>query len=485
MQLPPGRKAIGSRWVFKVKRKADGSIDRYKARLVAKGFSQRPGFDFEETFAPTAKWAALRAIFALGALEDLEMETIDISTAFLNGDLEHDVYMKEPEGFEELGPGWALKLIKAIYGLKQAGRQWHKKLDSALSTLGFSKVQCDNAIWIYKKDNTRIILPVWVDDMTIVAKSKADTEWVKTELKKHFKLRDLGPVSFLLGVSVERDRKHRRLTLSQRQYILDLLAHYFPNQELRGVDTPLDPGQKLTADMCSKTPEDKQVMADKPYAQLVGSLMYLAIATRPDIAKAVGVLSRFTANPGLQHWKAAIHLCRYVSRTVNYKLTYAPDPLNTDFFTCYSDADHGGNPDNGRSTSGMVVKMGTGAISWSSRLQSIVALSTTEAEYVSAVSAAQEILWLRSLFKEMGYDIKQPTTLCMDNQSALQVMKNPEHHGRMKHLNLRFYWLRDTVAAGHIHPVYLSTDLMPADILTKLLGAAKVKDMCRLLGLGQ
>ena len=150
VRLPEGRKAIGCRWVFKVKKNADGSVERYKARLVAKGFSQRPGFDFEETFSPTAKWAALRAILAYASLQDMEMESIDISNAFLNGDLDHDVYMQEPEGFAELGPGWALKLIKSIYGLKQAGRQWHKKLDSALQSMGFSKVKCDNAIWVYK-----------------------------------------------------------------------------------------------------------------------------------------------------------------------------------------------------------------------------------------------------------------------------------------------------------------------------------------------
>ena len=180
-------------------------------------------------------------------------------------------------------------------------------------------------------------------------------------------------------------------------------------------------------------------MSKVPYAELVGALMYLAVATRPDIAHAVGKLARFSSNPGPAHWTALKHLCRYLQGTKNAKLCYAPDPEQKELFTTYADADFGGDPDSRRSTSGMVVKMGTGAISWSSRLQSIVALSTTEAEYVSAVSAAQEILWLRSLFKEMGYDIKQPTTLCVDNQSALQVMKNPEHHGRMKHLDLRFY----------------------------------------------
>ena len=211
--------------------------------------------------------------------------------------------------------------------------------------------------------------------------------------------------------------------------------------------------------------------------------MYLAVATRPDIAYAVGVLARFSANPGAAHWKAAKHLCRYLQGTKDYKLTYAPDPSCTQLFTTYSDADHGGNPDNGKSTSGMVVKMGTGAISWASKLQSIVTLSTTEAEYIAAVQAAQEILWLRNLFIEFGYTFSTPSPLHIDNQSALSVAKNPEHHGRMKHLDLCYYWLRDVVEAGQIDVCYLPTKSMPADIMTKALGRIKVQEMCELLGI--
>ena len=225
-------------------------------------------------------------------------------------------------------------------------------------------------------------------------------------------------------------------------------------------------------------------MKDIPYRQLVGALMYLAVATRPDIAYAVGVLARFGANPGPAHWKAAKHLCRYLQGTKDMKLTYAPDPKSKEMFTTFSDADHGGEEDSRRSTSGMVVKMGTGAVSWASRLQPVVTLSTTEAEYISAVSAAQEIIWLRNLFTEFGYEFSAPSTLYVDNQSALAVAKNPEHHGRMKHLDLRHYWLRDVVEAGIIDVHYLPTALMPADIMTKALGRLKVADMRGMLGVG-
>ena len=239
----------------------------------------------------------------------------------------------------------------------------------------------------------------------------------------------------------------------------------------------MDPGLKLTTAMSPTSAEDIEAMRCVPYLQAVGSLLYLATASRPDISYSVGVLARLSKNPGLQHWKAVKHLFCYLKGTLDHKLTYSPMPNSTELFTTFTDADHGGNPDNGRSTSGYVVKMGTGAISWCSRLQSIVALSTTEAEYVAATTAGQEILWLRNLFHELGYTLSMPSTLFIDNCSALSVAKNPEHHGCMKHLDLRFYWLRNAVDKGTINIVHLRTDAMPADILTKALGLVKVIEM--------
>jgi hypothetical protein len=482
VKLPSNSKAIGSRWVFRVKKKADGSIERYKARLVAKGYAQRPGFDFTETFAPTPKWAALRAILAFAAFENLHLESVDISSAFLNGVLEEEVYMQQPEGFVEKGTNWHWKLKKSLYGLKQAPRCWHKKLNQALEEIGFKRIVCEHSIWIYYKDDTRIIIPVFVDDMTIVSKSQSAIQKVKDDLKSHFKLRDLGPTTWLLGVEISRDWEQNSISLSQHQYILDLLQR-FKLSDCNTVSTPLDPNVKLSLSMCPQSSSEIEEMKSIPYLQAVGSLMYLAIATRPDIAYAVGVLARFNKNPGIQHWKAVKHVFRYLKGTLDYKLTYTPDPNTSEIFTTFTDADHGGNPDNGRSTSGYVVKMGTGAISWSSKLQGIVALSTTEAEFVAATSAGQEILWLRNLIHEFGYPLPTPSTLFIDNQSALSVAKNPEHHGRMKHLDLRFYWLRNEVEKGTINLVHLRTDEMVADIMTKALARVKVIDMVHRLGL--
>ena len=208
---------------------------------MAKGYSQHPGFDFTETYAPTAKWDAIRLILAIAAIEDLLLESVDISCAFINAELDAEVYMQQPEGFVQGGPDWVCHLLKAIYGLKQSGRMWHQKLDQVFREMGFHRIQSDHSIWIWCKGDTPIIIPVFFDDMTIAAKDQASIDWVKSELKKRFKVHDLGPTSWLLGVEIQHDRAKCTLNLSQRQYILDMLKHYNMS-DASPVLTPLNPG---------------------------------------------------------------------------------------------------------------------------------------------------------------------------------------------------------------------------------------------------
>jgi len=459
------------------------NMERYKARTVAQGFSQRPGLEFGETFAPTTKWAALRSILAIAALEDLELESVDISTAYLNGVMpaEHEVFMKQPPGFEQRGAEWVCRLKKGLYGLKQGGYLWYKELESKLRGIGFTRVRSDHSVYVWQREDAKVIVPVFVDDLTIACKSKAVIAEVKSELKRHFKLRDLGPTSFLLGVSITRDRPSRSLQLSQHQYILEMLQR-FNMSDCKPVATPMDPNVRLSTAQAPQTPEEKAEMSQVPYINAVGALMYLSVATRPDIAYSVSVLCRFSSNPGMVHWKAVKHLFRYLQGSKDLKLTYSPSS-SSEFFTTYSDADHGGNPDTGKSTTGYAVKIGTGAVSWSSKLQSMVALSTTEAEYIAATSSAMECLWMRSFLSELGYSVDGPSLMCMDNQSAVQVAKNPEHHGRMKHLDLRYFWLRDVVERRDVRLEYIPTGQMVADVLTKALGRIKVEEAQRQLGL--
>ncbi|PIL24549.1 hypothetical protein GSI_13399 [Ganoderma sinense ZZ0214-1] len=291
--LPSGHKAIGFRWVFWVKRNADGSIECYKCCLTS-----------------------IRAILALAALKDLELESVDISSAYLNGELKEEVYMCQPDGFEEKTPQWVWRLCKALYGLKQAGRCWHEKLDKVLNQLGFEQLTCKHSVWVYLCDGVRLIIPVFVDDITIAGKDKAVIQRVKDNLRKHFKLQDLGPTSWLLGVQIKHDHSKCSLSISQRQYALDIVKRYgFSNYD--PVSTHMDPGACL-----------------KPHTFLPAPC--------------------------------------YIKGTLDYKLTYAPSP-EPELFTSFTDADHAGCPNTGRSTSGYVIKMGTGAISWSSCLQALVA----------------------------------------------------------------------------------------------------------------
>ena len=308
----------------------------------------------------------------------MEIECIDFSTAYLNGEIDKDVYMHQPEGFEE--GDLVCKLGKGLYGLKQGGRLWYKKLAATLVSMGFRILRSDNSVYVLTNDIVTVIIPVFVDDCTLVSKSKEALQKIKQELLSHFKLRDLGPIAQILGVQVTRDRSKRTLCLSQSQYAMDVLTK-FNMADCKPVGTPMDPGVRLTKDMCPTTDAEREEMASVPYINAVGALMYLATATRPDIANAVSILARFSSNPGQQHWTAVKHLMRYIRGTLDMKLTYSPSSTG-EFLTVYSDANYAA----GKSTSAYVLKIGTGAVTWSSKLQTLVSLSTTEAEFVAAVS---------------------------------------------------------------------------------------------------
>jgi hypothetical protein len=316
-------------------------------------------------------------------------------------------------------------------------------------------------------------VPIYIDDITFASKSTPAIEKAMNQLAQHFKCRLLGPTEYLLGVGITRDRESHTIRLHQRQFILDILEHYGMS-DCHPVLTPMAPGTVLTKQMGPQTPEEVQFMKNVPYLSAIGSLQYLATMTRPDIAYTVSYLARFNSNPGPSHWAAVKHLLRYCKGTLDYKLTYSGE-LNNSAFTTYSDSAHGDCKDSGRSTGGCVTVFAGRAIGWASKLQGIVTLSTTEAEYVSAVEAGKEIYWMRNILHKLEYPL---SGLCIDNQSCISVSKNPEHHGRMKHLDLQFYWLRDAVSDGCITPDYLPSSEQIADLLTKPLAAPKVQ-FCR------
>jgi hypothetical protein len=409
---------------------------------------------------------------------------VDVFNAFLNGELEEEVYMQQPEGFERGGRDIVCHLHKALYGLKQASWTWKIKLARILcSELGFQAIYSDSSIYVFQRDDLRVLLPVFVDDCTFASNSAALLDDLAARLAKHFKLRDLGETTFLLGIQITRNRAKRCMELSQRQYILDILSR-FNMTDCNAVTTPMAPGTRLSASDSPQSDEERTHMRPIPYGNAVGSLLYLATTTRPDISFTVSSLCRFIANPGVKHWKAVHHLLRYLQGTLNLKLVYQGDRFDSKYiFSTFTDSDHAGNPDNGRSTGGYLVRIEGGAVSWISKLQTLTALSSTEAEYIAAVGAGKEILWMRGLLSEFGYTLPNPSVLHMDTQSAISVSKNPEHHGRMKQLDLRFFWLRDEVEARRIAPKFIGTKEMPADILTKALPRGSVVRCREMLGL--
>ena len=459
-ESPPGVKPIPVKWVYKLKRDSNGNITRYKARLVVKGFRQREGIDYQEVFAPVSKYSTLRAILAVAAAEDLEIHQLDIKTAFLNGDLEEDVWCEQPPGYEN-GEGLACHLRKSLYGLKQAPRAWHLRLKAELETFGFTESSADPGLYIKTNGDMPIYLLIYVDDIGLISKDTKELNATKAKIMETFEARDLGSCTYFLGMDIIRDRENRSITLAQHRLTNDLLTKY-NMLEAKSLSTPLSVATKLTKEGDILDP------SEYPYAQLVGSLMYLSICTRPDISQAVGALARYMAKPTMAHWQAAKGVLRYLAGTADYGIVFTGGTgLET-----YCDADYAGDIDSRRSTTGYVFILNGGAISWSSRLQQTVAASTTEAEYMAAAATIKEALWMRRLLTELGQD---PGTINIkaDSQSAIKLLKNPIISMRSKHIDVIYHFARERVARKDVSFEYIRTDHMAADALTKPLPTSK------------
>jgi Reverse transcriptase (RNA-dependent DNA polymerase) len=470
--LPPGRQAIGCKWVFKLKHKADGSIDRYKARLVAKGFSQKEGIDYEETFAPVAKFPAIRAILSLVAHYDLELHQMDVTTAFLNGDLDRDIYMRQPEGFVARGSEHLFcKLRKCLYGLKQASRAWYEKIHLALTHMGFKSLSADTCVYLRSQGSAFAIIALYVDDLLIASNSLEGMNALKHDLSRRFAMKDLGEAHWVLGIQIDRDRTARSLSISQREYVLKVLER-FGMSECKSVVTPLESSVKLSKTDCPASTAVTDTAFMRLYQSAVGAVMYAMMGTRPDIAFAVASLSQFSSNPGQSHWLSLKHVLRYLKGTVDYKLTYGGNNRSLHFHG-FCDSDWGSDVDDRRSVTGYVFMLGGGAVSWQSKKQPTVALSSVEAEYMAATQATREAMWWRKLLHELGIQSYPTTTIYSDSQGSIALSKNPEHHGRSKHIDIRHHFVREQVVAGVVALQYVPTEEMMADVMTKPLSRDK------------
>ncbi|KAL5831285.1 hypothetical protein ACOSQ4_016639 [Xanthoceras sorbifolium] len=469
-ELPPGKKALHNKWVFRIKEEHNGN-KRYKARMVVKGFQQKEGIDYNEIFSPVVKLTTIRLVLKIVAAENLHLEQLDVKTAFLHGDLEEEIYMRQPEGFKEAGKeNLVCRLKKSLYGLKQAPRQWYKKFDSFMSSSGFTRCQADHCCYIKRFDNSFIILLLYVDDMLVAGSDMQEIMNLKRELSKQFAMKDLGAAKQILGMRIKRDTKSETLLLSQAEYIKKVLSR-FNMQDAKPVSTPLGVHFRLSKEQSPKTEEERTHMAKVPYASAIGSLMYAMVCTRPDIAQAVGAVSRYMNNPGKIHWEAVKWILRYLRGTTNKTLCFKGGDTT---LTGYVDADLAGNVDIRKSTTGYVYTLGGTAVSWVSQLQKIVALSTTEAEYVAVTEASKEMVWLQSFLEELGKKQEDNVLYC-DSQSAIHLAKNPSFHSRTKHMQLRYHFIRSLLEDGILKLEKISGAQNPADMLTKTVTTDKLK----------
>jgi hypothetical protein len=469
--VPANRSSLTGKWVFKVKRGAEGQILRYKARWVVRGFEQKEGVDFHETFASVVKPMSYKAIFAMAAAYDWEIEQMDVKTAFLYGDIDTEIYMELPSG---CGVSGTCRLNKALYGLKQSPRVWYNTLASFLAEQGFESLDADSSV--FYREGT--IIAIYVDDLLIVGESMPDIQTIKDSLSARFYMTDLGPCHYYLGMEVIRDRLRRTLQLSQTAYLNKVLDD-FGMQDCASVKTPMETSLRL---MPAGTEYQAEASLRRAYQSAVGSLMYAMLGTRPDLAYAVSVVSRFASNPTEAHMNAVKRIFRYIKGTVGFGLIFRGTigPL-----TGYTDSDWAGDADTRRSTSGYVFHIGSAAISWSSKRQPTVSLSSCEAEYIGQTNATKEAIWLRGFLRQIHPDLDQgpgATIIYGDNQGAIALAKNPQFHARTKHIDIQHHFVREKVAEGHVDLQYISTSEQVADGLTKALCRDKFEAFRKAVG---
>lgn len=476
----PGMKVIDSKWVFKHKRDSRGNIVRHKARITARGFRQTQGIDFNEVFAPVGSSSALRTMCSVAAGKDWKIHQLDFKTAFLNGTLEEEVYMEYPEGWylysggdhhSSISRDRVLKLNKSLYGLKQAPRVWYTMLRDKLVSFGFVQSMADPGV--FRRGDVYLLL--YVDDQLIMGPSSKDIQDAIDEIKRHFVIDDMGPIDGRMFCGVAIERGDGFIKLHQSRYTLSLLEKYgVPVVPAGGKETPTPAFPRSAKELAVEGGGN-----NFPYAELVGGLLYLSCWTRPDIAFAVGRLSRHMTTASLSDWNDAVRVLKYLACTVDKGIVYlreggdltgySHDVQSVGDLLGYSDSDYAGDLSTRKSTSGVVFMLNGGPVVWKSKLQSTVALSTCEAEYVAGNTAGREGIWLARLLKELNSPLLGPVKIMCDNKGTLALLKNPISSAKSKHISCMHHWARGRVERGELLFEYVESENNLADIFTKAL----------------
>lgn len=456
VDLPPGIVPIGNKWVYKIKRKSDGSIERFKARLVAKGYTQTEGLDYFDTFSPVAKLTTVRLILARASIHHWHVHQLDVNNAFLHGELQEDVYMVIPQGVPS-SPNKVCKLLKSLYGLKQASRKWYKRLTALLLNCGYHQANSDHSLFTKHTHDTFTTLLVYVDDIVLVGTSLTEFDAVKTTLHSAFGIKDLGILKFFLGLEAAHSTKG--ITLCQRQYCLDLLEDC-GTLGSKPLSTPVEPGTHLHN-------ADGPLYSDvSSYRRLIGRLLYLT-TTRPDISFAIQQLSQFLDKPTETHYKAAQRVLKYLKGCPG-KGIFFPRSSSLQILG-FSDADWAGCPDTRRSVSGFCFFLGDSLICWKSKKQTTVARSSSKAEYRALGTATCELQWLSFLLQDLRVHCSKQAVLFCDNQSALHIAANPVFHEHTKHLEIDCHVVRERCISELMKLLPLASEDQLADLFTKAL----------------
>lgn len=466
VNLPLGRNVVESKWIFKKKYDADNKLERFKARIVARGFTQVYGVDYEETFSPVVHMDSLRTMLAIAAEEDLEIHHMDVDTAFLNGDLHEEVFMSQPPGFiDPKHPRKVCLLKKAVPGLKQSAKEWNTKFCKTMHELGFIESSVVTSVYILNHTNLLVIL-LYVDDLLIFGKDKKQVKEIKEALKERFRMKDLGEAKFFLGIKIHRDREKGLLHISQGKYVRKML-NTFNMADCKPSHIPMETNLKLFEEE-SNDQHDKY--ANIPYRQIIGSLMYLMACTRPDICYSVITLSQFNNSFSEKHWILAKRVLRYLKSTQDFGILYSKG--NQSILTMFVDASFGMNKDY-RSTTGCCYLLNGGAIAWTSKCQSCIAVSSAEAEYMSLSFGCRLMTKFKRLLDEVGSTQHDPIAVYIDNQSAMRMVESPNFKGRTVHIAVHYHFTRELKEKGAIKLEFVPSAENLADIFTKALAREK------------
>lgn len=465
--LPANKKAITGKWIFTLKKK-EGKIIRYKARYVARGFSQQAGIDFVETFSPVVRMESVRILLILANHFNLKVRQIDVKTAFIHGNLEEEIFIRQPEGYEQGNKQQVCKLKKAIYGLKQASLAWNKCFCNFLKEFNLYPLKSDTCIFMNKVPSIGsegypiLIVAIYVDDGLILSNNDNLMTKCIDHIKSRFEIKISKPDNFV-GVQIR--MINGTLKINQEQYIKDIISKYELN-EAKSISIPMASNSKISK-IGNGTVES--LIINVPYRQLVGSLLYASLSTRPDISYSVNVLSRYCSEPRKAHWNFLKNIVRYLIGKEDYGLINKRGKEIS--LSCYTDSDHGGCIDTRRSTSGWIILLNSTPIIWKSSRQATTTTSTCESEFVSCSTASKDLLWVRNLLSELGINLK-PTPVHIDNQGTIKLIRNNQTHAKTKHLDIKLHFIRD-INNKSIQVRYVPSEDNISDLLTKPLPSNK------------